>query len=53
VTAAVVTLGEAMLRLSVPPGVRLDRTGAFDVHVAGSEVNVAAALRLGELVSPC
>lgn len=43
-TAAVVTLGEAMLRLSVPPGVRLDRTAALDVHVAGSEVNVAAAL---------
>ena len=44
----VVTLGEAMLRLSVRPGERLEDAPAFDVHVAGSEANVAYALaRMG------
>jgi 2-dehydro-3-deoxygluconokinase len=44
----VVTLGEAMLRLSVRPGDRLEDAPAFDVHVAGSEANVAYALaRMG------
>lgn len=44
----VVTLGEAMLRLSVRPGDRLEDATAFDVHVAGSEANVAYALaRMG------
>ena len=44
----VVTLGEAMLRLSVRPGDRLEDAAAFDVHVAGSEANVAYALaRMG------
>jgi 2-dehydro-3-deoxygluconokinase len=38
-----VTVGEAMLRLSVRPGDRLEDAPAFDVHVAGSEANVAFA----------
>lgn len=42
------TLGEAMLRLSVRPGDRLEDAPAFDVHVAGTEANVAfAAARVG------
>jgi 2-dehydro-3-deoxygluconokinase len=48
----VVTVGEAMLRLSVAPGTRLETAEAFDVHVAGSEANVAVALaRLGRKVA--
>jgi 2-dehydro-3-deoxygluconokinase len=44
----VVTVGEAMLRLSVRPGDRLEDAPAFDIHVAGSEANVAfAAARVG------
>jgi len=47
-TQQLVTLGEAMLRLSVSPGDRLEDAAAFDVHVAGSEANVAfAAARVG------
>ena len=47
-TQQLVTLGEAMLRLSVSPGERLEDAAAFDVHVAGSEANVAfAAARVG------
>ena len=47
-TRQLVTLGEAMLRLSVRPGDRLEDAPAFDVHVAGSEANVAyAAARIG------
>jgi 2-dehydro-3-deoxygluconokinase len=43
-----VTLGEAMLRLSVRRGDRLEDAQAFDVHVAGSEANVAfAGARVG------
>ena len=43
-----VTLGEAMLRLSVRPGERIEDAQAFEVHVAGSEANVAyAAARVG------
>jgi 2-dehydro-3-deoxygluconokinase len=38
------TLGEAMLRLSVRPGDRLLDAPAYQVHVAGSEANVAYAL---------
>src|SRR5262252_668273 len=46
--AQLVTLGEAMLRLSVRPGDRLEDGPAFDVHVAGAEANVAfAAARVG------
>lgn len=37
-----------MLRLSVRPGDRIEDAGSFDVHVAGSEANVAyAAARVG------
>jgi len=47
----VTTLGEAMLRLSVPPGVRLETARQLDMYPAGAEANVAAALaRLGR---PC
>jgi 2-dehydro-3-deoxygluconokinase len=43
-----VTLGEAMLRLSVRAGDRIEDAEAFEVHVAGSEANVAyAAARVG------
>src|SRR2546430_4413552 len=44
-----VTFGEAMVRLSPPAGERLDDARRFDVHVGGSELNVAvgaARLRL-------
>ena len=40
----VATLGEAMLRLSVPRGRRLQDASIFDVHIAGTEANVAHAL---------
>lgn len=40
----VVTLGEAMLRLTAPAGERLARTGRLRSYVAGSEANVARAL---------
>lgn len=44
----VVTFGEAMIRLSPPGFQRLEQASAFDVHVGGSELNVAAGLsRLG------
>lgn len=44
----VTSLGEAMLRLSVPAGTRLETAHQFDVHPAGAEANVVAALaRLG------
>ncbi len=36
-----VTVGETMLRLSVPPGERLARANRLDVHVGGAESNVA------------
>jgi 2-dehydro-3-deoxygluconokinase len=46
--AQLVTVGEAMLRLSVGSGHRLEDAQHFDVHVAGSEANVAfAAARVG------
>jgi 2-dehydro-3-deoxygluconokinase len=44
VGAQVVTLGEAMLRLSPPAGGRLEEVATLDVHVAGAELNVAVAL---------
>lgn len=51
-TRDVVTIGEAMLRLSPTPGVSLTRADRLDVHVAGSEANVAVALAsLGRSVS--
>lgn len=43
-TLDVFTFGEAMLRLSVPLGESLETAPHFDVHVAGSEANVAGAL---------
>src|SRR6266581_5297132 len=43
-----VTFGEAMVRLSPPPGEPLDDARHFHVHVGGSELNVAVgAARLG------
>lgn len=42
------TFGEGVLRLSVPPGERIERAKSFDVDVSGTEANVASALsRLG------
>jgi len=42
------TLGEMMLRLSVPAGERLETVTRLDVHPAGAESNVASLLaRLG------
>lgn len=50
-TLDVFTLGEAMLRLSAPIGESLETVPKFDVHVAGSEANVASALsQLGRSV---
>jgi len=40
----VLTFGETMLRLSPPGRLRLSQATSFDVWVAGSESNVAAAL---------
>jgi 2-dehydro-3-deoxygluconokinase len=40
----VFTLGEAMLRLSVPAGETLETSPSLDVHVAGTEANVAVSL---------
>ncbi|MFB6160206.1 MAG: PfkB family carbohydrate kinase [Haloferacaceae archaeon] len=43
-----VTFGEAMLRLSPPPGERLAAARSFDAYVGGAESNVAvAAAQLG------
>jgi 2-dehydro-3-deoxygluconokinase len=42
------TIGESMLRFSVPSGRLLADAPAFDVHVAGTETNVAVAVaRMG------
>ena len=38
------TFGEAMLRLSVPAGTRLEAASTLDVQVGGAESNVCAAL---------
>jgi 2-dehydro-3-deoxygluconokinase len=43
-TTEVVTIGEAMLRLSVRSGDRLDTAAGFEIHVGGAEANVAVAL---------
>lgn len=44
----IVTVGEAMLRLWVPEGERLEAAPSFQVTVAGAEANVAmAAARMG------
>jgi 2-dehydro-3-deoxygluconokinase len=43
-----VTFGEAMVRLTPPAFGRIEQTSSFDVHVGGSELNVAVlAARLG------
>ena len=48
----VVTFGEAMLRLSVPVGERLETAHRFFASVAGAEFNVAIALaRMGRSVT--
>jgi 2-dehydro-3-deoxygluconokinase len=44
----VTTIGEAMLRLSVPAGHRLELATGLDLHPAGAEANLTVALsRLG------
>ncbi len=44
----VTSFGEAMIRLSVPAGTRLETAHQLELHPAGAEVNVVAALaRLG------
>lgn len=40
----VVTFGEMMMRLSPPPGIRLQQTRDFNVHFGGAEANVAVSL---------
>ena len=46
--ARVVTLGEAMLRLSPPNFHRLEQTNSFDAKIGGGELNVAVGVaRLG------
>ena len=46
--ADLVTLGEAMIRLSPPGFQRLEQTHVLDVNVGGSEMNIAvAAQRMG------
>ena len=50
----VTTLGETMLRLSVPAGERLETAPRFAVHPGGAESNVAALLaRLGRRTAWC
>lgn len=40
----VVTMGEAMIRLTPPDHQRLDTTPLLEVHIGGAELNVAVAL---------
>jgi 2-dehydro-3-deoxygluconokinase len=40
----VTSFGETMLRLSVPPGHRLEEARQFEIHPGGAESNVCAAL---------
>lgn len=48
------TIGETMLRLSVPAGVRLEMASQLDVRPGGAESNVAALLaRLGRRTAWC
>jgi 2-dehydro-3-deoxygluconokinase len=50
----ITTIGETMLRLSVPAGVRLEITSHLDVRLGGAESNVAALLaRLGRRAAWC
>ncbi len=47
-----VTFGETMIRLSTPPGHRLETAVALDIGIGGTESNVAIALaRLGRRVA--
>jgi len=39
-----VTFGEMLMRLSPPPGIRLENVKNFDVHFGGAEANVAVSL---------
>ncbi len=39
-----VTFGEMLMRLSPPPGIRLENAKNFDVHFGGAEANVAVSL---------
>ena len=48
----VVSLGESMLRLSVPLGTRLDNMSSLDVEVGGAESNVCVALPMNRSVFP-
>ncbi|MDW8224006.1 MAG: sugar kinase [Gemmatales bacterium] len=51
-TKAVITFGEAMLRLSPPAFHRLEQARSFEVKVGGAELNTAVALvRLGRRAS--
>src|SRR5215213_7302740 len=44
----ITTIGEAMVRLSVPPGMRLETTDKLDMRPGGAEANLAVALaRMG------
>lgn len=44
----VTTTGEAMIRLSVPPGIRLEVADSLDMRPGGAEANLAVALaRMG------
>ena len=48
----VITLGEAMLRLSVPAGTPFEAADQLDLHVAGAEANTAIGLaQLGRSVT--
>lgn len=48
------TIGEALLRLSVPAGVRLEAADRLDLSVGGAEVNTACGLaRLGRSAAWC
>lgn len=50
----ITTVGETMLRLSVPAGVRLEMASQLDVRPGGAESNVAALLaRLGRRAAWC
>lgn len=44
-TGAVLTFGEALLKLRLPPGDRLETMTALHAECAGADLNVAAALR--------
>jgi 2-dehydro-3-deoxygluconokinase len=47
-TLDLITVGESMLRLSVPPDALLTDSPQFNVHIAGTESNVAVAVaRMG------